>query len=62
MTAQSLELARMEYPSPVKLSPADARRQRLRSIVIALALGLMAVLFYAATIIKMGAQLAPPVN
>jgi hypothetical protein len=59
MTTQGLDLSRMEYPTPVTLSPADARRQRLRSIAIALALGFMAILFYAATIVRMGAQVVP---
>jgi hypothetical protein len=31
-----------------------ARRQRLRSIAIALALGFLVLLFYAATIVRMG--------
>jgi hypothetical protein len=40
------------------LSPADAKRQRMRSIAIGLALGFMALMFYAVTIVKFGAQLA----
>jgi hypothetical protein len=31
-----------------------AKRQRMRSIVIALALGLLVLLFYAATIVRLG--------
>ena len=59
MTTLVPDLNRMEYPTPVTLTPADARRQRLRSIAIALALGFMAIVFYAATIVRMGAQIAP---
>lgn len=44
------------------LSPADAKRQRMRSIAIGLALGFMVILFYAATIIRMGAQIASGQN
>jgi hypothetical protein len=33
-----------------------ARRQRMRSIAIALALGTLTLLFYAATIVRMGAN------
>lgn len=36
------------------LSPADVKRRRSRSLAIALALGAMAVLFYAVTIAKLG--------
>lgn len=59
MTTLIPDLNRMEDPTPVTLSPADARRQRLRSIAIALALGFMAIMFYAATIVRFGAQVAP---
>ena len=61
MTTQSPDAMPMETEI-TPLSPADARRRRLRSIAIALALGFMAILFYAATIIRMGAQVAPPLN
>ena len=44
------------------LPPADAKRQRMRSIAIGLALGFMVILFYAATIIRMGAQIASGQN
>lgn len=36
-----------------------ARRQRLRSTAIALGLGFLVVLFYAATIVRMGGHQAP---
>lgn len=39
-------------------SPADVRRRRLRSIAIAVGLGFMALMFYAATIVRMGGQVA----
>lgn len=42
----------------ITLSPADAKRQRMRSIAIGLALAFMAIMFYAVTIIKFGAQLS----
>jgi hypothetical protein len=42
----------------VSLTPAEAKRQRMRSIAIGLALGFMAILFYAATIIRLGGQVA----
>lgn len=35
-------------------SDEDKRRQRLRSIAIALALALLVVLFYAATLVRLG--------
>jgi hypothetical protein len=39
------------------LTPDDVRRRRSRSIAIALALGALAVLFYALTVVKLGPQL-----
>ena len=38
----------------IQPKPLDARRQRLRSVAIGLALGFMVLLFYAATIVRMG--------
>ena len=38
------------------LSPAELRRRRMRSLAIALALGFMALMFYAVTIAKLGRQ------
>lgn len=58
MTAPSSELSRMENTRQ-PLSPADARRQRLRSIAIAIALAFLAILFYVATFIQFGAQTMP---
>ena len=42
----------------ITLTPAELKRQRMRSIAIALALGFMAAVFYAATIIQFGATLS----
>ena len=39
-------------------SPDQAKRKRMRSIAIALALGFMVVLFYAATIVRIGGNVA----
>lgn len=39
------------------LTPAEIRRRRARSIAIALALGFMALMFYAVTIAKLGPQI-----
>jgi hypothetical protein len=39
---------------PEELSAEARRRQRMRSIAIALALGFLVVLFYAATIVRLG--------
>lgn len=38
----------------IETKAAQAKRQRLRSIAIAVVLGLLVVLFYAATIVRMG--------
>lgn len=35
------------------------RRQRMRSVAIALALGFLVLLFYAATIVRMGGHVTP---
>ena len=48
----------MDDTTNITLSPADAKRQRMRSIAIGLALGFMVIMFYAATIIQFGAQVA----
>ena len=48
----------MASPSPVprRLSPAEQKRRRTRSIAIGLALGFMVLLFYIVTIAKLGPQ------
>ena len=46
----------MSPPAARGLSPAQARRQRARSIAIGLALGFLALMFYAVTIAKLGPQ------
>lgn len=42
---------------PVTLAEAEKRRRRSRSLAIAFALGALAVLFYAVTIVKMGSNI-----
>ena len=44
------------YPTPPKLSPAEQKRRRKRSLAIALVLGGLVLLFYAVTIAKLGPQ------
>jgi hypothetical protein len=39
-------------------SPADIKRQRMRSIAIAIGLGFLVIMFYAATIVHLGASVA----
>ncbi len=41
-------------PAPVELTPEAKRRQQMRSIALALALGGLVVLFYAATMVRLG--------
>lgn len=43
-------------PGLARLTPAELRRRRSRSIAIAIVLGAMALLFYAVTIAKLGPQ------
>ncbi len=43
--------------SGVSLSPAQQRNRRLRNLAIGLAVGFVAVLFYAVTIVKMAPTL-----
>jgi hypothetical protein len=45
-----------EFPRVPRLSEADAKRRRSRSIAIGLALGFLVLLFYAVTIAKLGPQ------
>ena len=59
MTTESPGIPSMES-NRQRLSPADARRQRLRSIAIALALGFLAILFYVATFIQFGVKMPVP--
>ena len=44
----------VEPDNKAELSAEAKRRQRMRSIAIALALGFLVVLFYAATIVRLG--------
>ena len=43
--------------TPPTLSPEEQQRRRRRSLAIALALGVLVVLFYAVTIAKLGPQI-----
>jgi hypothetical protein len=43
-------------PQPPRLTEAEIRRRRARSIAIAVALGFMCLLFYIVTIAKLGPQ------
>jgi hypothetical protein len=45
-----------EAPQPPRLTPAEQKRRRARSLAIALALGFMVLLFYVVTIAKLGPQ------
>jgi hypothetical protein len=45
-----------EFPQVPRLSDADDKRRRSRSIAIGLALGFLVLLFYAVTIAKLGPQ------
>jgi len=40
------------------VSAAEKRRQRMRSVAIALGLGFLVIMFYAATIVHLGANVA----
>lgn len=44
----------LHHDDGIILTPEQKRRQRARSVAIALALGTLVVLFYAVTIVKLG--------
>ena len=46
----------VEQPHRPVLTPEEQKRQRARSLAIALALGALAVLFYVVTMAKLGPQ------
>ena len=46
----------MSFQAPAQLSDTARRRQRARSIAIALSLGFMVLMFYLVTIAKLGPQ------
>ena len=53
----------MPEPDPqdgVKLTPQQLRNRRLRNIAIGVCIGLLAVLFYAVTIVKLGPGVMRP--
>ena len=53
----------MVEPDPhdgIRLTPQQLRNRRLRNIAIGLAVGLLAVLFYAITIVKLGPGVLRP--
>jgi hypothetical protein len=45
----------MSYPTPPKLTPEQVARQRRRNVAIALALGALVMIFYAVSMVKVGA-------
>jgi hypothetical protein len=53
----------MTAPDPrdgIKLTPQQLRNRRLRNIAIGLSVGLLAALFYAVTIVKLGPGVMRP--
>jgi hypothetical protein len=50
----------MSYPTPPKLTPEQAARQRRRNVAIAFALGALVLIFYAVSMVKVGTPV--PVN
>jgi hypothetical protein len=53
----------MDLPPPKRidgLTPEQARNRRMRNIAIGLAVGFLAVLFYAITIVKIGPGILRP--
>ena len=49
-------MTEMPTPEVRRLSEADLKRRRARSVAIALVLGFLVLLFYAVTIAKLGPQ------
>jgi hypothetical protein len=47
-------------PAGVVLTPEQARNRRLRNLAIGLSVGLLAALFYAITIVKLGPGILRP--
>lgn len=53
----------MAEPDPrdgIRLTPRQLRNRRLRNIAIGVAVGLLAILFYAVTIVKLGPGVIRP--
>jgi hypothetical protein len=53
-------MSESKQPEGVRLTPQQARNRRLRNIAIGLCIGLLAVLFYAVTIVKLGPGVLRP--
>jgi hypothetical protein len=48
----------MTKPLPPAFSPEDLARRRRRSVVMAIALAAMAVMFFVSTLVRLGASIA----
>ncbi len=53
-------LAELDPRDGIRLTPQQLRNRRLRNIAIGLAVGLLALLFYAVTIVKLGPGVLRP--
>jgi hypothetical protein len=60
MGAQAREMADREQPDGIVLTEAQKKSRRQRSIAIALALGVLVVLFFVVTLVKGPAMLVRP--
>ena len=47
----------MNFPKPPQLTPEQVASQRRRNLAIAVALGLLAFIFYAVSMVKVGAPM-----
>jgi hypothetical protein len=53
-------MAEPDRPEEIRLTPQQLRNRRLRNIAIGLSVGLLAALFYAVTIVKLGPGVLRP--
>jgi hypothetical protein len=53
-------MAEPNRPEEIRLTPQQLRNRRLRNIAIGLSVGLLAALFYAVTIVKLGPGVLRP--
>jgi hypothetical protein len=53
-------MAEPNRPEEIRLTPQQLRNRRLRNIAIGLSVGLLAALFYAVTIVKLGLGVLRP--